>query len=51
MNMNMNINMNQSGGYVEKQMVRLQYLTAFYSSHSNQYQCNTPQAMITEGLL
>jgi len=29
----------------------LQSLTVFYSCCSNQYQCNTPQTMITEGLL
>jgi len=29
----------------------LQFLAIFYSCHSNQYQCNTPQTMITDGLL
>lgn len=42
--------MSQSGGFVKKQMV-LQFLTDSYSCFSNQYQCNTPQTMITEGLL
>jgi hypothetical protein len=40
----------ESGGFVKKQMV-LQFLTIFYSCRSNQYQCNTPPTMITEGLL